>query len=109
MEINRIDEFDDNVIYCANCENCILFKETTEDSQNHYYLRVKCGAGNWNKKKGGEKYYKYFTVARRKTDFCKDYLPMGDAKSFLKDLKSNLPLSDEIYTYTQKELALLSK
>jgi hypothetical protein len=43
--------------------------------------------------------YKYFTVARRTTDTCPMYEPMGDAREYLKELKKNLPIKDEIYSY----------
>lgn len=91
--------FDEQKVYCANCENCILFKQLSPEAKNSYHLRVRCSAGMWNKKKGGEKYYKYFTVARRKLDECNAYLPMGEPKEFLKELKKNLPITDESYSF----------
>ena len=83
-------------IYCANCSHCKLVRSHTgQDDQ--YQLRVRCDAGMWKKKLGEEKYYKYFTVARRSTDECEYYEPMGDTKTFLKELKKTLPIKDEVY------------
>ncbi len=83
-------------IYCANCRNCKLVR-TEAGKENQYQLRVRCAAGMWKKKLGEEKYYKYFTVARRSTEECEYYEPMGDTKAFLKELKKTLPIKDEIY------------
>lgn len=84
-------------IYCANCINCKLVR-TPNGNAGQYYLRVRCAAGKWRKKLGEEKVYKYFTVARRSIDSCDEYVPMGDPKEYLKELKRNLPIKDEIYT-----------
>jgi hypothetical protein len=62
-----------------------------------YHLRVRCDAGKWKKKLGEEKIYKYFTVARRSLDECDSYVPMGDAKEFIRELKKTLPIKDEVY------------
>jgi hypothetical protein len=83
-------------IYCANCVHCKLVREPLGGVR--YSLRVRCDAGKWRKKLGEEKIYKYFTVARRSLDYCDAYEPMGDPKEFIKDLKKNLPIKDEIYT-----------
>ena len=83
-------------IYCANCIHCKLVRVPAGNG-NQYFLRVRCDAGKWKKKLGEEKIYKYFTVARRTVDYCDAYEPMGDAKVFLKELKKNLPIKDEIY------------
>ena len=85
-------------IYCANCIHCKLVRVPVGNG-NQYYLRVRCDAGKWKKKLGEEKIYKYFTVARRTVEHCDAYEPMGDAKIFLKELKKNLPIKDEIYSY----------
>ncbi len=84
-------------IYCANCAHCKLVRSPQGDA-NHYTLRVRCDAGKWIKKLGGEKYYKYFTVARRSIDACDMYEPMGDEKDFIRELKKTLPIKDEVYT-----------
>ena len=84
-------------IYCANCIHCKLLR-TPNGSVNQYYLRVRCAAGKWKKKLGEEKVYKYFTVARRSLDDCDAYEPMGDAREFIRDLRKNLPIKDELYT-----------
>ena len=101
-ETNETDGLDydldiENKIYCANCMHCILVKNSAGNS-GQYYLRVRCDAGNWKKKLGEEKIYKYFTVARRSLDACDDYEPMGDPKEFIRELKKNLPIKDELYT-----------
>ena len=85
-----------NKIYCANCMQCKLVPSETDKGQ---VLRVRCGAGLWKKKLGDEKLYKYFTIARRTADSCDYYEPMGDLKEFLKDLKRNLPVRDEVTAY----------
>lgn len=83
-------------IYCANCIHCKLIR-TTASQDDQFVLRVRCTAGKWKKKLGEEKLYKYFTVARRSLDECDCYEPMGDTKSFIKDLKKSLPIKDEVY------------
>ena len=85
-------------VYCANCINCKLVRVSAAgDSQ--YYLRVRCTAGKWKKKLGEEKLYKYFTVARRSLMECDAYEPMGDTKDFIRDLRRDLPIKDEVYSY----------
>lgn len=87
----------DEKVYCANCINCKLIRIPAGNGRQ-YQLRVRCNAGRWKKKLGEEKFYKYFTVARRSQDFCDDYNPMGDAKEFMKELKKTLPIRDEMYS-----------
>ncbi|MCG8451961.1 MAG: hypothetical protein MI717_02110 [Spirochaetales bacterium] len=82
-------------IYCANCIHCKLIRTRTEDDQ--YVLRVRCDAGKWKKKLGEEKFYKYFTVARRSLETCDAYTPMGESKPFMKELRKTLPIKDEVY------------
>ena len=82
-------------IYCANCIHCKLVRTVTEDDK--YVLRVRCDAGKWRKKLGEEKFYKYFTVARRALDECDTYTPMGESKPFMKELRKTLPIKDEVY------------
>ena len=89
-------DFDERKIYCANCVHCKVKPEIL-DSGEKYQLRVRCIAGKWKKKLGEEKFYKYFTVARRSIDTCDAYEPMGETKEFLRDLKKSLPLRDEVY------------
>lgn len=89
---------DKDKIYCANCTHCKLVR-TAAGNGSQYYLRVRCDAGKWKKKLGEEKVYKYFTVARRTLVTCSAYEPMGDPKEYLKELKKNLPIKDEIYSY----------
>jgi len=85
-------------IYCANCEHCKLVRIPCGNG-GQYYLRVRCDAGRWRKKLGEEKIYKYFTVARRSLECCEDYVPMGDAKEYIRELKKTLPIKDEVYTF----------
>ena len=82
-------------IYCANCIHCKLVRAFTENEK--YVLRVRCDAGKWRKKLGEEKFYKYFTVVRRALDHCDKYTPMGDSKTFMKELRKTLPIKDEVY------------
>lgn len=84
-------------VYCANCEHCKLVRSSLGNG-SQYQLRVRCDAGKWLKKLGDEKYYKYFTVARRSLDECDSYEPMGDTKEFIRELKKNLPIKDEVYS-----------
>jgi hypothetical protein len=84
-------------IYCANCEHCVVIK-VPAGIGSKYLLRVKCIQNKWKKKLGEEKFYKYFTVARRIEDECGDYSPMGDnIKGYLRDLRKSLPIKDEVY------------
>ena len=87
-----------NKVFCANCTHCKLVRVTAGNG-SQYYLRVRCDAGQWKKKLGDEKIYKYFTVARRVLEECEHYEPMGDARDFLKELKRSLPIKDEVYSY----------
>ena len=98
VAITSVDEFTMDKVYCANCTHCKLIRMSAGNG-SQYYLRVRCDAGMWKKKLGEEKVYKYFTVARRTLDVCEYYGPMGDIKDFLKELKKNLPIKDEIYSY----------
>ncbi|MBN2653058.1 MAG: hypothetical protein JXR63_11825 [Spirochaetales bacterium] len=82
-------------VYCANCKNCKLIR--VEGTAERFRLRVRCAAGKWKKKNGGEKYYKYFTVVRRKEPTCDSYIPMGSEKEFLRELKRELPTEDVEY------------
>ena len=91
------EEFSSDKVYCANCIHCKLVKHAL-GSASQYQLRVRCDAGRWRKKLGEEKVYKYFTVIRRTLEQCDDYEPMGDAGLFLKDLRRNLPIKDELYS-----------
>ena len=91
------DDFSSDKVYCANCIHCKLIKIPMGDA-SQYGLRVRCDAGKWRKKLGEEKVYKYFTVIRRTVEQCDAYEPMGDAGIFLKELKKNLPIKDEIYS-----------
>jgi hypothetical protein len=84
-------------IYCANCKHCKLVRNAQGDG-SQYQLRVRCDAGMWKKKLGGEKFYKYFTVARRSIEECELYEAMGDEKEFIRELKKTLPIKDEVYS-----------
>jgi hypothetical protein len=99
-EIDRFDVTDDGYsagkIYCANCSHCKMVS-APGNMTGQFYLRVRCDAGKWMKKLGGEKQYKYFTVTRRSIDCCDSYEPMGDAEEFISDLKRTLPIRDELY------------
>ncbi|GMT48687.1 MAG: hypothetical protein IEMM0008_0226 [bacterium] len=88
----------DGKIYCANCVQCVLIKMAT-GADGQYVLRVKCLSKKWKKKLGEEKIYKFFTVARRTVETCDFYEPMGDLKSYLKDLRKSLPIKDEVYSF----------
>ena len=91
------DEFSADKVYCANCIHCKLVKVAMGES-SQYGLRVRCAAGKWKKKLGEEKVYKYFTVTRRIVDHCEKYVTMGETEVFLKELRKNLPIKDEIYS-----------
>ena len=84
-------------VFCANCIHCKLVKHPLGVS-SQYQLRVRCDAGKWKKKLGEEKIHKYFTVTRRTLDACATYEPMGDVDIFLKELRRNLPIRDELYS-----------
>lgn len=90
------DEVIAGKIYCANCIHCKLVP-APGGSTDQFYLRVRCAAGKWKKKLGGEKQYKYFTVTRRSIDCCDAYEDMGESLDFIRDLKKTLPIRDEIY------------
>jgi hypothetical protein len=96
------EHFSSDKIYCANCIHCKLFR-SPKGNANEYGLRVRCAAGKWRKKLGEEKVYKYFTVIRRTLDECNAYVPMGEAQTFLKDLRRNLPIKDETYSPAKTE------
>ena len=83
-------------IYCANCSHCVVFKQPIE-SASAYVLRVRCSMGMWKKKSGDEKIYKYFSIIRRIMEQCDHYDPMGDEKSFLKELRKMLLILHHLY------------
>lgn len=83
-------------IYCANCSFCVLVRQF-KSKEGQYVLRVRCLKGMWKKKLGDEKLYKYFSVGRRTMDECDHYEDMGELKQYLKDLRKNLPVKDELY------------
>jgi hypothetical protein len=87
-----------NKIYCANCSHCVVIKQIIGQKVS-YVLRVKCSMGMWKKRSGEEKIYKYFTIIRRTQLECPYYDPMGDEKSFIKELRKSLPVKDEIYSF----------
>jgi len=84
-------------VYCANCSHCIVFRKSLL-KKNLYVLRVRCNMGKWKRRSGEEKTYKYFTITRRIHTGCEFYDPMGEEKSFIKELNNQLPVKDEIYT-----------
>jgi hypothetical protein len=100
-ETADLESFEENFapdkIYCANCVHCRLVRSPLGNA-SQYKLRVRCDAGKWRKKLGEEKIYKYFTVIRRTIDQCESYEPMGDVDVFLKELRKDLPIKDEIYS-----------
>ncbi|MBX7058254.1 MAG: hypothetical protein K1X75_09310 [Leptospirales bacterium] len=83
-------------VYCANCAQCIVVRQY-EAEHDKYILRVRCNKKKWSKRSGEEKLYKYFTVARRMQPNCEDYQEMGDLLPYIKNLKKELPIKDEIY------------
>ena len=84
-------------IYCANCIHCKLVPAPAENASGQFYLRVRCDAGKWKKKLGGEKIYKYFIVTRRSIDACDCYESMGEDDNFISELRNTLPIRDELY------------
>lgn len=84
-------------IYCANCIHCKLVATPADDSPGRFHLRIRCDAGKWKKKLGGEKMYKYFTVTRRNIVCCDSYESMGEDGAFISDLRNSLPIRDELY------------
>jgi len=86
-----------NAIPCANCSHCVVFKQLIGETQS-YVLRVRCSKGMWRKQSGEEKVYKYFSIFRRTVQQCEHYDPMGDEKTYLRELRKSLPIKDEIYT-----------
>jgi hypothetical protein len=95
-------------IYCANCSNCVVFKQPIQGA-DAYVRRVRCKKGIWKKKSGEEKIYKYFSIIRRTMERCDFYDPMGDAKSFIRELRKSLPIKDEIYSYSPTHQELRSQ
>ena len=86
-----------NKVYCANCSHCLVVRKQ-EGDPSRYILRVRCEKGKWSKRSGEEKLYKYFTVARRTQANCEEYKEMGEVLHFIKNLKKELPIKDEIYS-----------
>ncbi|MEM5947580.1 hypothetical protein WKV44_03385 [Spirochaetia bacterium 38H-sp] len=81
-------------IHCANCKHCKLTSEAKE-SGTGYDIKVRCARGQWRKKMGDEKLYRFSTVMRRIVYDCEYYEPMGDEAEFLKELKRTLPVHDD--------------
>lgn len=92
-------EITDDKIFCANCKHCVVIQKPALVS-DQFVLRINCLKDKWKKKIGEVKYYKYFTAARRTMEICDDYTPVGDdTKEYIKDLRKNLPIKDEVYSY----------
>jgi hypothetical protein len=81
--------------YCANCLNCIVIRQIEADK---YILRSRCTKRKWVKRSGEEKLYKYFTVARRVVEDCDMYEEAGELFPYLKNLRQDLPIKDDIYS-----------
>jgi hypothetical protein len=84
-------------IFCANCSNCLVVSQS-DNGSDRYSLRVKCSKKQWNKKSGEEKFHKYFTAARRTMDECEYYEETGDLFPYIKNLRKELPIKDELYS-----------
>jgi hypothetical protein len=50
------------------------------------------------KRSSEEKLYKYFTVARRIIEDCEFYTECGELFPYIKNLRKELPIKDEIYS-----------
>ncbi|HPK44715.1 MAG TPA: hypothetical protein PLV62_07025 [Spirochaetota bacterium] len=83
--------------FCANCVNCIVIRQYESDPER-FVLRVRCTKKQWTKRSGEEKLYKYFTVSRRTVDNCQYYNEAGDLYPYIKNLRRDLPIKDEIYS-----------
>ena len=83
--------------FCANCMNCIVIRHYESDPER-FVLRVRCTKKQWTKRSGEEKLYKYFTVSRRTVDNCQYYNEAGDLYPYIKNLRRDLPIKDEIYS-----------
>ena len=89
----------ENKVHCANCRHCIVLQKPALVSEQ-YVLRINCKKDKWKKKIGEVKYYKYFTAARRTVFSCDEFESMGEEeKEFIKELRKNLPIKDEVYNY----------
>lgn len=84
-------------VFCANCANCIVIRQF-DTEPDKYVLRVKCLKKKWVKRSGEEKLYKYFTVGRRVQEDCTEYSEMGNLLPYIKNLRKELPIKDEVYT-----------
>jgi hypothetical protein len=89
-------------IFCANCQNCIVIRQY-ESEPDKYVLRVKCTKKKWVKRSGEEKLYKYFTVARRIVDDCDGFIEVGELFPYIKNLRKELPIKDEIYSVRESQ------
>lgn len=82
--------------FCANCMHCIVIRQY--DDPERFVLRVRCIKKKWTKQSGEEKLYKYFTVSRRTIDNCQFYNEAGELYPYIKNLRKDLPIKDEIYS-----------
>ena len=56
--------------------------------------------GMWKKRYSNEeKFYKYYTILKRRVKECPYYDPMGEEEGYIKDLKKSLPVQDIVYAY----------
>lgn len=83
-------------VFCANCAYCIVTR-AFDTEPDKYVLRVKCLKKKWVKRSGEEKLYKYFTVGRRVQEDCDEYQEMGNLLPYIKNLRKELPIKDEVY------------
>ena len=88
-------------MYCANCTNCVVIRQY-ESEPDRFVLRVKCLKKKWQKRSGEEKLYKYFTVARRIAEDCEFYEESGELYPYIKNLRKELPIKDEIYSTVEQ-------
>ncbi len=84
-------------LFCSNCTNCVVVRQY-ESEPERYVLRVRCLEKKWVKRSGEEKLYKYFTVARRVAYDCLSYTESGDPFPYIKNLRKELPIKDEIFS-----------
>ena len=89
-----------HLIKCAECFKCKQFRSVVPGTNGRYFLRAKCGEGNW-RRKGGQVTLHLHRVFSRSRHKCDGYETTskspGDREEFLRTLKRTLPDEPHLY------------
>lgn len=98
VRFKSYEQFDDSVIYCANCSNARVEKKP-HTVAGIPVLVARCNKGLWRRKDGKWQACTFITIRDKAVAACSFYESMGDKD--LKDFLDSLPhdLNDYISLY----------